>query len=168
MPRGSSILWGIFLTLCGLSTLGLLGLELVSRQGPDFGLAEHVSDDWPDGDHSDKDRWRSGTIYGFKADRIRRVARPKEGGVDSKSNTFYMSVPMSKGDLSALLHRLEKDKKYEFRVGGSFPKSNILLSPDWFPDVSQENFIGFAKDDGSWWVYMFRPTVSDHTFFVLK
>jgi len=168
MPRASSILWVIFLALCGLFTLALFGLGLASRLDPDFGLPEYVSDDWPDGDHSDKDSWRSGEIYGFKADRIRRVARPKASGVDAKSITFYMSVRMSKEDFSSFLNRLEQDKKYEFRFGGGFPYNDILLPPDWFPAISQENFIGFAKDDSSWSVYIFRPTDSDHTFFVLK
>jgi hypothetical protein len=128
----------------------------------------YVADDWPDGGHSDKDRWRSGTIFGLNADRIRRIAIPDGVGVDAKSLTFYMSVPMSELEYQVFRDRLTSTPKYEFRSDSSWPRKDFRLLPGWFAPLNETNFVGFAKDDSSWWVYIFRPRDSTHVFFVLS
>lgn len=149
--------------------LGLCWFGLTKNTTPPpSATGGYVADDWPDGDHSDKDRWRSGTIFGLNADRIRRIAIPDGVGVDAKSLTFYMSVPMSESDYQGFRDRLVNTPNYEFRSGGSWPSKDFRLLPGWFAPLTNANFVGFAKDDSNWWVYIFRPPDSSHVFFVLS
>ncbi|MEC5129221.1 hypothetical protein VSU19_20845 [Verrucomicrobiales bacterium BCK34] len=161
---GIGIATVILAIVLGLSWFGLTKITVPPPTGP----KGYFAIDWPDGGHSNKDRWRSGTVFGHNADRIRREALPDRVGVDVNSLTFYMSVPMSDFEFEVFLDRLAKTKEYEFRADGSWPHKDFRLPPDWFAPMNGTNFIGFAKDDSSWWVYIFRPPDSKHVFFVVS
>jgi hypothetical protein len=98
--------------------------------GPSYG---YIYDDWPDGDHSDKDRWRGGVFFGFKADRIRWVAKPKGEYIDGDSVKFFVRLPMSDHVFDELILRLQSSDEFSYRAIDEFDSSGLFFVPDWFP-----------------------------------
>lgn len=157
----ATVIFGIVL---GISWFWLTKVTVPPSKEP----KGYFASDWPNGSHSKGDHWRSGTIFEMSADRIRRVALRNRSGEDVNSLTFYMSIPMSENDYEAFLQRLESTEAYGFTEGGSWPRNDFKLIPEWFPPLNESNFIGFAKDESSLFVYIFRPPKSLHVFFVLS
>jgi len=161
------MLWGLLIGACALFALAAAGIGFLSRVAPALFETAHVIDDWPDGDHSDKDRWRGGQIYGMKADRIRRVAKPSGNGVDADTISYFMRVPMSDDDFSAFVARLKSNPAYEFRHPTAQELQSANLQPEWFPQPARANYVGDAKDESSWRVRIFRGSPDSHTYFFL-
>lgn len=141
-----------------LCTLGYAGYALfVSiRQdtvGPSYG---YLVDDWPDGDHSDKDHWRGGVFFGFKADKIRWLAKPKGEGVDGDSKKFFVRLPMTDQAYGELILRLQSSDEFAYRALDSFSSADLFLTPNWFPRPDQAEVVFSARDESSWPVLVVR------------
>ena len=149
------VLHSITATLLLAASWALVGCDSEAMKDSLHIKRAFVADDWPDGDHSNKDRWRGGIFYGLKADKIRRVARPKHSGVDAKSIEFFARIPMNLGDFEAFMTRLESTENYEYQPAGSYIPTSLTMRPGWFPYPTETNFIGTAKDDSSWRVKVF-------------
>jgi len=165
--RASTVLWGLFLGGCGLLTLVFASSGLLSRLNPEIFETAYIHDDWPDGDHSDKDRWRGGQIYGLRADLIRRVAKPSGSGVDADTITYFMRVSMDDSEFNGLIDRLGSADDCQFQPPDRYIPSARQLQPEWFPSASSETYVGEARD-GGWSVSIFRSQTDPYTYFVLR
>ena len=152
-----------------LCTLGYAGYSLfVSiRQevvGPSYG---YIFDDWPDGVHSDKYHWRGGVFFGFNADKIRWMAKPKGEGVDAYSKRFFVRVPMNAAVFDELIRRLQSSEEYAYRASKTFDYSRLFHIPDWFPRPEEAEFVCAARDESNWSVLIVRGK-DDYTYLHLN
>ena len=152
-----------------LSALGFAGytLFILIRQdavGPSYG---YIYDDWPNGDHSDKDHWRGGTFFGVKADRIRWIAKPKRDSIDVHSIRFFARIPMSDLEFERLIARLKASEELAYRSSETFNSSRLFFVPDWFPRPEDAEFVCTARDESSWPVLIVRGQ-DDYTYLHLN
>jgi hypothetical protein len=135
-----------------LGALGFAGYSLFvsirkDAVGPSYG---YIYDDWPDGDHSDKDHWRGGEFFGLKADKIRWMAKPKGEGVDAHSKKFFVRLPMTDQAFEELIHRLQSSEEFGFRALDTFNSSSLFFIPDWFPRPDEADFVCLAHEESGW------------------
>lgn len=157
------------LLLCSLGFAGYAGYTLFvsireDAVGPSYG---YHFDDWPDGDHSDKDHWRGGVFFGFKADKIRWMARPKREGVDGDSKKFFVRLPMTDAEFDGLIKRLQSSEGYSYRPHETFDSSRLFFVPDWFPRREEATFVCSATDESNWPVLIVRGH-GDYTYLHLN
>ena len=121
--------------------------------GPSYG---YLVDDWPDGGDSDKDHWRGGEFFGFKADKIRWLAMPKGENVDGDSVKFFVRLPMTDQVFNELILRLQSSDEFAYRSLDSFSSADLFLTPDWFPRPDEAKVVCSARDESSWPVLVVR------------
>ena len=106
------------------------------------------------------DTFWGGSIYGFEADRVRRIAIPRKVGVEPLY--YYFRVPMTDPEFNKFMSMSGKFQAFSISSPESVPE--LSKAPDWLPYDSRGRPVAHVSGPGGPSSHIYRDE-SGYTIF---